>query len=108
MRRKGWNREGLQARSEAQLVAAREGGFESWPKLVKQLEQREIRAFKNAVNHGGAVPGQRILTNSSRSMCTNLWCNTARRRFAYWMQPSAATKSPPMSRCAMIRYCPAH
>src|SRR4051812_23048579 len=35
--------------ADAQLLIAREAGFGSWPKLVKELEQAEFRAAHNAL-----------------------------------------------------------
>ena len=47
--------------ADAQLAVAREGGFESWPKLVADLHARDVRAFCDAVG-GGDIPGtQRLL-----------------------------------------------
>jgi ankyrin repeat protein len=45
----------------AQLTVAREAGFESWPKLVADLHERDLKAFCDAVR-GGDIPGvQRLL-----------------------------------------------
>jgi ankyrin repeat protein len=52
--------------ADAQVVVARDGGFESWPKLVKHLEERQLHAFKDAVTSGDAVKLRRMLTGSSR------------------------------------------
>jgi hypothetical protein len=41
--------------ADAQLAVAREGGFESWPKLVADLQERDVKAFCDAI-HGGDVP----------------------------------------------------
>ena len=41
--------------ADAQLAVAREGGFESWPKLVADLQQRDVNAFCEAVR-GGDIP----------------------------------------------------
>src|SRR3982751_6444498 len=52
--------------ADAQLAIAREGGFESWPKLVKQLEQGELQQFKRAVREGDAATLRRLLKSSPR------------------------------------------
>src|SRR3954454_9909415 len=49
------------ALSDAQLVVAREGRFDSWPKLVRQLEQGELQRFKRAVGDGDAATLRRLL-----------------------------------------------
>src|SRR4051794_25872772 len=54
------------ALADAQLVVAREGGFDSWPKLVKQLEQGELQQFKRAVREGDAAMLRRLLKDSPR------------------------------------------
>jgi ankyrin repeat protein len=36
--------------ADAQLVIAREAGFEAWPRLVEHLKQRDITAFRDAVS----------------------------------------------------------
>jgi ankyrin repeat protein len=41
--------------ADAQLAVAREGGFESWPKLVAGLQERDVKAFCDAVR-GGDIP----------------------------------------------------
>lgn len=38
--------------AHAQLAIAREGGFESWPKLVADFHERDVRAFCDAVRAG--------------------------------------------------------
>ena len=38
--------------ADAQLAVAREAGFDSWPKLVEHLQERDISAFRDAVSHG--------------------------------------------------------
>src|SRR5829696_7536002 len=35
--------------ADAQLVIAREAGFDSWPKLVKELEKSELQAAHRAL-----------------------------------------------------------
>jgi ankyrin repeat protein len=52
--------------ADAQLAIAREGGFDSWPKLVKQLEQGELEQFKRAVRQGDAATLRRLLKASPR------------------------------------------
>src|SRR3954464_12943650 len=52
--------------ADAQLAIAREGGFDSWSKLVKQLEQGELQQFKRAVQTGDAATLRRMLKNSPR------------------------------------------
>jgi ankyrin repeat protein len=50
--------------ADAQLAVAREGGFESWPKLAADLRQHDVDAFCDAVR-GGDVPGvQRLLAST--------------------------------------------
>ena len=38
--------------ADAQLAIAREAGFESWPKLVADLQARDVQAFRDAVTRG--------------------------------------------------------
>jgi ankyrin repeat protein len=38
--------------ADAQLAVAREAGFASWPKLVAELEARDVAAFRDAVRAG--------------------------------------------------------
>jgi len=38
--------------ADAQLAVAREAGFESWPKLVATLQERDVDAFRTAVQNG--------------------------------------------------------
>ena len=47
--------------ADAQLAVARESGFESWPRLVEQLQQRDIKAFHDAVSHGDVAAVRRLL-----------------------------------------------
>jgi len=49
--------------SDAQLAVAREGGFESWPKLVAEFQERDVKAFCDAVRSGD-VPRTRQLLAS--------------------------------------------
>jgi ankyrin repeat protein len=46
--------------ADAQLALAREAGFESWPTLAADLQQRDVKAFCEAVGSGD-VPGARRL-----------------------------------------------
>ncbi|MGH9370803.1 MAG: ankyrin repeat domain-containing protein [Vicinamibacterales bacterium] len=50
--------------ADAQLAVAREGGFESWPKLVANLQERDVKAFCDAVR-GGDIPGTQQLLAST-------------------------------------------
>jgi ankyrin repeat protein len=50
--------------ADAQLAVAREGGFESWPKLVADLQERDVKAFCDAV-HGGDIPRTQQLLASA-------------------------------------------
>jgi hypothetical protein len=50
--------------ADAQLAVAREGGFESWEKLVADLQERDVRAFCDAVC-GGDIPGTQQLLSST-------------------------------------------
>jgi ankyrin repeat protein len=50
--------------ADAQLAVARAGGFESWPLLEADLEERDVKAFCDAVR-GGDIPGTRQLLASA-------------------------------------------
>ena len=50
--------------ADAQLAVAREAGFDSWPKLVKELEQIELREFRAALDRGDANRVRRIISSS--------------------------------------------
>lgn len=50
--------------ADAQLAIAREAGFESWPALVAEFEERDVRAFVDAVK-GGDLDGTRRLLSST-------------------------------------------
>ena len=50
--------------ADAQLAVAREAGFASWPKLVADLQERDVKAFCDAV-HGGDIPGTQQLLAST-------------------------------------------
>lgn len=49
------------ALADAQLTIAREAGFESWPKLVADLEARDVQAFRDAVRDGKVPRVQQLL-----------------------------------------------
>ncbi len=48
--------------ADAQLAVAREAGFDSWPQLVAELEQRDVKAFCDAVRQGDVERTQRLLS----------------------------------------------
>lgn len=50
--------------ADAQLAIAREAGFDSWPKLVKELEQIELRQFRAALDRGDAEAVRRMIRSS--------------------------------------------
>ena len=52
--------------ADAQFAVARDTGFESWPKLVRNLEQFEMRAFREAIKSGDALEVRRLLAGSSQ------------------------------------------
>jgi ankyrin repeat protein len=47
--------------ADAQLAIAREAGFDSWPKLVHELEKAELQAAASALHRGDAVALRKIL-----------------------------------------------
>ena len=47
--------------ADAQLAIAREGGFESWPKLVADFHEQDFTVFVNAVEKGDAPRAQQQL-----------------------------------------------
>jgi ankyrin repeat protein len=49
--------------ADAQLAVAREAGFGSWPKLVADLHDRDIRTFGKAVRAGDTAGVQRLLAS---------------------------------------------
>ena len=49
--------------ADAQLAVAREGGFESWPKLVADLQERDVKAFCDAVGGGDIPRTQQLLAS---------------------------------------------
>jgi len=50
--------------ADAQLVIAREAGFDSWTKLVRHVEQQELRAAGEALMTGNADELRRLLAGS--------------------------------------------
>ena len=38
--------------ADAQLAVSREAGFDSWPKLVTVLQERDVEAFRAAIQRG--------------------------------------------------------
>jgi ankyrin repeat protein len=52
--------------AHAQLAIARENGFDSWPKLVKELQERDVKTIVHAITHGDAQIVRRVLTASPR------------------------------------------
>jgi ankyrin repeat protein len=47
--------------ADAQFAVAREAGFESWPKLVADFHERDVRAFCDAVRGGDAGLAEQLL-----------------------------------------------
>jgi ankyrin repeat protein len=47
--------------ADAQLAIAREEGFDSWPTLVADFHERDIEAFRNAVEAGDVERARRLL-----------------------------------------------
>jgi ankyrin repeat protein len=50
--------------ADAQLVIARDAGFESWLKLIRHVEQQEQAAAAAALHHGDAAALRRLLAGS--------------------------------------------
>src|SRR5262249_20679725 len=50
--------------ADAQFVIAREAGFDSWPALVAELEERDVKAFQDAVRSGDVLRAQRLLASA--------------------------------------------
>ena len=50
--------------AHAQLAVAREGGFESWPKLLVELQRRDVEAFCDAVRGGDRARTQQLLASA--------------------------------------------
>ena len=49
--------------ADGQLAVAREAGFESWPKLVSDLQERDVKAFCKAVRAADSAGAQRLLAS---------------------------------------------
>jgi ankyrin repeat protein len=49
--------------ADAQLAVAREGGFESWPKLVAEFQERDVEAFCDAVRGGDTSRTRQLLAS---------------------------------------------
>ncbi|MDQ3347864.1 MAG: hypothetical protein M3545_07845 [Acidobacteriota bacterium] len=49
--------------ADAQLAIARDGGFDSWPKLVADLQERDVKAFCDAVHDGDIPRTQQLLAS---------------------------------------------
>lgn len=47
--------------ADAQLAMAREAGFTSWPALVADLQERDVKAFREAVREGDVTRTQQLL-----------------------------------------------
>ena len=47
--------------ADAQWAIAREGGFDSWPKLVADFHERDVKAFCEAVQSGDTARAQQLL-----------------------------------------------
>ncbi len=52
------------ALADAQLAIAREAGFASWPKLVSDFQERDVKAFCDAVRAGDVGRTQQLLASS--------------------------------------------
>lgn len=50
--------------ADAQLAVAREAGFDSWPKLVAEFQQRDVNAFCEAVQRGDGPRAQKLLSST--------------------------------------------
>ena len=50
--------------ADAQLALARENGFESWPKLVADHQERDVRAFCDAVCGGDTAGTEQLLAST--------------------------------------------
>lgn len=50
--------------ADAQLVVARDAGFDSWPKLVAHLQERDIQAFHEAVTRGDVERTRGLLASA--------------------------------------------
>ncbi|MEN3338453.1 MAG: hypothetical protein V7647_2129 [Acidobacteriota bacterium] len=49
--------------AHAQLAVAREAGFASWPKLVTELQERDVRAFCDAVRRADIAGVEQLLAS---------------------------------------------
>lgn len=49
--------------ADAQLTIARDGGFDSWPQLVADLQARDVTAFCDAVRDGDTPRTQQLLAS---------------------------------------------
>ena len=47
--------------ADAQLALAREAGFPSWPKLVAELQERDLGAFRDAVRRGDVARTEQLV-----------------------------------------------
>ena len=52
------------ALADAQLAIAREAGFASWPKLVSDFQERDVKAFCDAIRAGDVARTQQLLASS--------------------------------------------
>jgi len=50
--------------ADAQMAIAREGGFESWPKLVADFHERDVRSFCDAVRGGDVRAAEQLLARA--------------------------------------------
>ena len=50
--------------ADAQLAVAREGGFDSWMKLVADFHERDVKAFSEAVQSGDTARSQQLLAHA--------------------------------------------
>lgn len=50
--------------ADAQFAVAREGGFDSWPALVADLQARDVKAFCDAVHSGDVVRTEQLLAST--------------------------------------------
>ncbi|HET9831202.1 MAG TPA: hypothetical protein VFP91_05825, partial [Vicinamibacterales bacterium] len=50
--------------ADAQLAVAREAGFESWPTFVAKLQERDVDAFRGAVERADIPRIQQLITLS--------------------------------------------
>ena len=50
--------------ADAQLAVAREEGFESWPRLVADLQERDVKAFCDAMHRGDIPRTQQLLSSA--------------------------------------------